>query len=60
MAEFKVIAGPRLSMIRYIQVLLHDVVVSHLYNRQQTLEASVHITVVGIVFEAYNTVFEGG
>jgi len=47
-----------IQLLHILLVFLHHIVVSHLIHGHQTLEAGVHVAVVGVVLKANDAVFK--
>ena len=58
--EFEIAIAACLSSLCHFPVTLHHEIVAHLGDRQQALQAGIHVAVEGIIFEAHNAVLEVG
>ena len=59
-AEIKIVISPSYSSVRDIVVILHHVVISELLDRQQALQARIHVAVESVVLKADDSVLEVG
>ena len=56
--EFEIAIAACLASLCHLPVTLHHEIVAHLGDRQQALQAGIHVAVEGIIFEANNAVLE--